>query len=813
MKNDEIKKAVSEIDDKFITEADPTTGKKYGSLLWKRRLQAGVTAAAVVAVAVLGGVTWRQSRLQKTETASADVAYEAQADEAAPANEADATGESTTESAADSDGSDNGDTQVAVTSQDEKDVSDKENSDDVTAMEKTDENTEDSADDSSSADAGKADSANAGSDDSSAAGGTSSTDTGKTDNNGNSSSTGNSASTGNSTGTGDSQTASNTGSEGKNHAIASSSTTIASIGDYDHAKNYGEIYDLLSERYYYYGSDLYTDDVEEFAFAEESDAGDSLSGAAKGATADSVPAAENSSASESTATGSDDFSTTNVMHEGVDEGDIVKIDGKYIYMLEDDCISITDIRNGKPGKKTEIETDDDDTEYYYHEMYVHGDVLVVVATEVETPNYKQVYNDDYDWLEKGFYIYDYDYNRDRATVAMCYDISDRTEAKYMGQVKQDGYYNTSRLIDDKLYLFTNYDMYRPDGLTRKEALKDVSVFIPCINDEPIAAKDIFIKDNYTSSCVISSFDIDDCDTIIDTKTVANGYGQIYVSDKSIYFYETEYGGYGYDTQNTHIGKISLSGGHMYGGGAAVVNGYIQDSFAIHEIDGNLMVLTTAYKKNNTTNTMFMLDPKMKEIGKISGIAEGEYVYAARYLGDYVYFITYRSIDPLFVADISDPSNPKLLGEVEIEGYSDYLHIWDDNHVLGLGFETVDNGYGGVMRAGIKLVMFDVTDPLNPVIENTLVLDDEDYCDAISYYYKALLVSPGKNLIGFGTCDYDKDYDEWYSYYLFSYSKEKGFKIKLDTSLDGNDYEYRGLYSGDNFYLVKPSDGKIDHYKL
>ena len=76
-----------------------------------------------------------------------------------------------------------------------------------------------------------------------------------------------------------------------------------------------------------------------------------------------------------------------------------------------------------------------------------------------------------------------------------------------------------------------------------------------------------------------------------------------------------------------------------------------------------------------------------------------------------------------------------------------------------------------------------------------------------------MVSPGKNLIGFGTCDYDRDYGDRYSYYLFSYSKEKGFKIELDTTLDGSDHGYRGLYSGDYFYLVQPGEGKIEHFKL
>ena len=811
MKNEEIKKAVSEIDDKFIMEADPQTTKKYSILRWKRPLQAGVTAAAVLAVAVLGGVTWKQSQIRRdqVQTAAPIVAYEDQSSDEITENSCTSEAPDQSSGTGNSEnGSDNNDAQTAMATTDDKDdknnaeSSDKES--DATVTEDGKGTSADSGKNTDAEDAGKAE------------------DTGNAASTGNSSSTGNSGNSGNTGNSGNSGKTSDTGNSGKtdtgnstastssddnNRVVASSSTDIASIGEYKHAKNYGEVYDALSERYSgrYYGDDdlAINDDMVEYD--EEAPAADFSTGSAASAS-ESAKTADSADAG----TGSDDYSTTNVMHDGVDEGDIAKIDGKYIYLLQNDCVSITDIRNGKPGKKTKIEIGDENTEYYFNEMYVHDDVLVVVATEYtyDIPSY----SDDYDWMKDGFVRYSYNAKTD--TVALCYDISDRNEAKYMGRVTQDGYYNTSRLIGDKFYLFTNYDMYRPLDMTKEEALEDVSQFVPCINDDPIACKDIFIKDVNSSSCVISSFDIDDCKTIIDTKSVVNGYGSIYVSDKAIYFYEVDYTGYGYSTsQVTNIGKITLDGGHMYGGGAATVKGYIPDQFAIHEIDGNLMVLTTSFKNTDTTNTMYMLNPKMKEIGKITGIAKGEYVYAARYLGDYVYFITYRSVDPLFVADISDPSNPKLLGEVEIEGYSDYLHIWDENHVLGLGFETVDNGYGGVKNAGIKLVMFDVTDPLNPVIENTLVLEDEDYSDAIAYNYKALLVSPSKNLIGFSTMDYDKDYDNFYSYYVFSYSKEKGFKTKLDASLDGYYFEYRGLYSGDNFYLVKPGEGKIDHYKM
>ena len=244
--------------------------------------------------------------------------------------------------------------------------------------------------------------------------------------------------------------------------------------------------------------------------------------------------------------------------------------------------------------------------------------------------------------------------------------------------------------------------------------------------------------------------------------------------------------------------MKYNDGKLTAGKSTMINGSIEDSFAISQQNGYLYVIATEDNSDISVNTLHVFDDEMKQTGVINDIARDEKIYAARFLGDYAYFITYRQIDPLFVADISDPENPKLLGELEVEGFSEYLHIWDEKHVLGIGYITKQNA-----RDRIRLTMFDVSDPQNPVEENTYILNNSDYCDALQGNYKAILADPKKNLIGFAAGD---------TYSLFEYDKKNGFSLIRDTVTKYDKSEaYRGLYSGDNFYVA--GAGQIEYFKL
>ena len=388
------------------------------------------------------------------------------------------------------------------------------------------------------------------------------------------------------------------------------------------------------------------------------------------------------------------------------------------------------------------------------------------------------------------------YDMDEETVCYSYDIADPQNPKLIGKMRQDGSYNTSRKAGDTVYLFTMQTINRPDIDKDKAIAEDaLGSWIPSVNDMPVDSGCIYMGNQGQNGILISSFDIKEPDKTIDSKYVMSGYCDIYVSSDAIYFYGNDWKS---GRTITSISKMFYKDGKISAGQSTMINGMIYDSFAISQQNGYLYVIATEDSSDVSVNTLHVFDSDMKQTGVINEIARDERIYAARFLGDYAYFITYRQIDPLFVADISDPDNPKLLGELEVEGFSEYLHIWDENHVLGIGYITKENAIDR-----IRLTMFDVSDPKNPVEENSYVLNESDYCDALQGNYKAILADPKKNLIGFAAGD---------NYSLFKYDKKHGFSLIRDTKMKyDNSGGYRGLYSGDNFYVA--GNGEIEYFSL
>ena len=184
-------------------------------------------------------------------------------------------------------------------------------------------------------------------------------------------------------------------------------------------------------------------------------------------------------------------------------------------------------------------------------------------------------------------------------------------------------------------------------------------------------------------------------------------------------------------------------------GAAVIGGTVTDDFATNEYDGYLRVLTTRWSGNTQDNCIYVLNQDMEIVGKAEGLAEGESIYSARFMGNTGYFVTYRQVDPLFSVDFTDPENPKILGELKVTGFSEYLHFTERTVCFGIGWETdPDTG----TRKGLKLSMFDISDPSDVKEISRKIIENIDYFPG-EYNYKALTVSPQKNVIGFVTTSY------------------------------------------------------------
>ena len=191
-----------------------------------------------------------------------------------------------------------------------------------------------------------------------------------------------------------------------------------------------------------------------------------------------------------------------------------------------------------------------------------------------------------------------------------------------------------------------------------------------------------------------------------------------------------------------------------------------------------------------TNALYVLDENLEMTGSIQNLAKEETIHSARFMGDIGYFVTFKQIDPLFSVDLSDPSNPKIIGELKIPGFSDYLHPYGDGKLLGIGLSVDEEG---MTTEGVKLSMFDISDPANVKEMSTYVLENVLSTDA-GYNYKAVFADAEKNLFGFTA------YGDSIEYKMFTYDEAEGFKevFSKDIVNYGN---VRGLYIGETFYLV------------
>lgn len=586
---------------------------------------------------------------------------------------------------------------------------------------------------------------------------------------------------------------------------------VASLGTmYHRASDYKEVYQTLLKGYQQNWIEGEMSAETRTATSEDKASGN----AAKDESADM-------DLSEGSKEGGKDYSTTNLQMEGVDESDIAKIDGSYIYTVEDKYIVITDIRDGKLEEVTRFLPKDCGAADRVMEIYVDGDQLILVVQGYETSldgnskagadkenkdeeNSDETYSDEETAASEDSAFW-YEMNGKSITQIQVYSIVDRKNPEFEGRLIQDGYYNTSRKIGDVVYLFTQYNMTSDvtSYVEKKHGVEDLKegngvsslaeAVIPKVNGEKVAASEIYLPESSgESGILVSSLDVNKPDKVLDSKLVISGYAQTYISKDALYLYEEDYDG----AMITNIAKFALDEGRISGVAAAAVSGYVRDTFAINASDGYLRVLTTDYSTEDEVNALYILDENMKLTGQLTGIAPGEEIYAARFMGNTGYFVTYRNTDPLFTVDLSDPEKPEIIGELKVTGFSEYLHFWDDTHLLGIGYES-DEKTGNIEN--IKLSMFNIENPGEVTEEAKLVLKDVDYSEAL-YDYKSVIISKDKNLIGLVCEDYSSSRTKQ-TYQIYSYENGTFKKQAEIPGINGVNYEnVRGMYSGNVFYL-------------
>lgn len=454
------------------------------------------------------------------------------------------------------------------------------------------------------------------------------------------------------------------------------------------------------------------------------------------------------------------FSETNVQVEGVDEADIVKTDGKYIYQVNNGRVIIS--KAHPPGSmKVQKVIHFNEGNYCPVELYVDNSYLVVIGT-----GSNMIY--DYQYAPKpGIEIYPPPYHYKSYVKAVVFDIRDMQSIKKIRELELDGNYLSSRKLGTALYLVSNkfFDLYR--------IMEGEQPELPFYRDSAVGNKTINIgldKIRYFPDCVspnyllVAGLDLSQPEKKADVTSYLGSGENIYVSQSAMYaavsrFYNPrplmpEY-------SSTSIYKFSLNAGNVFYKGAGKVPGTILNQFSMDAYKGCLRVATTTgdmWREDEGTskNNVYVLDTGLKIIGKLENIAPGEKIYSARFMGGRAYLVTFKSVDPFFVIDMSSPKSPKILGALKIPGYSDYLHPVDNNHVLGFGKDTVEQksvGWDGQETSfayyqGMKVALFDVSDVTRPLEKYKIVIGDRGTDSPLLRNHKALLFDREKNLLAF-----------------------------------------------------------------
>lgn len=545
---------------------------------------------------------------------------------------------------------------------------------------------------------------------------------------------------------------------------------------------------------------------------EESEESNYREGIQFGVVADLADFAVTESANVKSESVNADYSTTNVQVQGVDEGDIIKNDGKYLYHLTDNSLVISEIA---PVSKMKVLSRTEFDKLNASELYLTEDQVIVLGT-YHRENYEKYFGENY-------------------TKALIYDISDRTSLKLLKEVEVSGYYNSSRLIDNCLYFVANKNVYPymfdedydVMPLYRDSAVNEGLVEVSC---EEIR---YFPENKCNSYMTTVGVNLEEPDKSADISTYLGYSDSIYSSKENMYVTFEKY-----DRKNsedvalrsmipvssnvvTKIYRFRLEAGKMNCKATGEVPGSILNQFSMDENDGYFRIATTTGSMTGTgeaqsKNHMFVLNSDLETVGKIEDIAPGESIYSVRYMGDRAYMVTFRKVDPLFVMDLSEPTAPKILGKLKIPGYSDYLHPYDENHIIGFGKDAavVNNEEGSwgwadddnlaAYYQGMKIAMFDVTDPNHPVEMWKEEIGDRGTESELLHNHKALLFSKEKNLLAFpirvATVE-EKNAKAW-SYgdttfvgaYVYEITLENGFVLKAKLSnLTEEDWQRMGSY--------------------
>ncbi len=492
--------------------------------------------------------------------------------------------------------------------------------------------------------------------------------------------------------------------------------------------------------------------------------------------------------------------TTNTQEKDVDEGDIIKTDGRYLYVVNTGTnapVSIVDTANGEMKKVAEIKIA---TNGYVQEIYIKGDKLVVTG--------KVAIEYDGAFTGEGAYANGY-YYRLSDTFVEVYEITDRAMPKLVTKYSQQGEYKSSRMIGSKLYTISTYyvNVYNKDY--HDDCIPETTVNGVC---EKIGADCISIVEDTKSTtyAIVTSLDVTK-DKEPECEAILGECNNLYASSKGLFLSETEYSAKA--QENTKIYRFEYTDKGVEFKSKGEVPGYINNQFSM-SYDGEYFRIATTVNKtvvkgnmvsmsvDGRVNNLYLLNDDMQIVGEVEDLAKGELIKSVRFVGDMAYIVTFRQTDPLFVIDLTDPKNPTVKGELKIPGFSQYLHPIADGFLVGVGQDGTETG----VNNDCKVSLFDVTNPYEPKeTESIPVSDGKAYVyTEVGYNHKLYInLSQSDFAVPFTTNAYWSNGKHLQGNYYIRYNFENG-NLKETVRYDLGEDVIRivgATYIENTFYVV------------
>jgi len=476
-----------------------------------------------------------------------------------------------------------------------------------------------------------------------------------------------------------------------------------------------------------------------------------------------------------------DYSATNVQVQGVDEADVVKTDGAYLYQVNGQKVVIAKLY---PATEMKVVNTLSFSNPHFNplELYVDDKHLVVIGSAYyEEPVYRAE-----ETAKARIYPPTF---RNNTVKALVYDVQDKTQLKLVRELELEGQYVSSRKVDSSLYIITNkYVSYYHIMNDNAKDGEQPAIPAPLYTDSATSEKRHTIpydKIHYFPGIVtpnylfIAGVDLDKPKQKAEVSSYLGAGENIYATEDNLYVAVTKRSftaaenvkpanraliapDYIPGKTDTTVYKFALHQGKTTYKTSGTVPGTVLNQFSMDEHKGYFRIATTSgdqwrSDQHTSKNNLYILDEQLKMTGQLEDIAPGERIYSVRFMADRAYMVTFKKVDPLFVIDVKNPKAPKILGALKIPGYSDYLHPYDENHIIGFGKDTVElpikNEQGKTVDTtayyqGMKVALFDVSDVKHPKEKFKEIIGDRGTESELLHNHKALLFSKEKNLLAF-----------------------------------------------------------------